>query len=106
MATAAALDPDVAGWIDSLVFGDIWARPHLEIDERRLVAISMLAAGGHLSQLGNYIHGALQAGVAREKLLEVLVMGVPYLGFPKTLAALGVLKDACAAEDRAVDRSA
>jgi 4-carboxymuconolactone decarboxylase len=104
MDAVAALDPQVAEWVEDLVFGAIWSRPHLAIDERRLVAISMLAAGGHDAQLRNYIHGALQAGIPREKLREVLVMCVPYGGMPRALAALGVLNEACAAADRATGR--
>jgi 4-carboxymuconolactone decarboxylase len=104
MAAVAALDPQVAEWVDDFVFGAVWGRAHLATDERRLVAISMLAAGGHLPQLRNYLHGALQAGIPREKLREVLVMSVPYVGFPSALASLGVFSEVCAAEDRAAVR--
>lgn len=95
------IDPGVAGWADDFVFGQVWGRPGLTQDERMLVAVSALAAGGHHGHLRNYLHGALQAGVPPRKLHETLVMLVVYCGFPGTVTALHEWRKVLEVERRA-----
>jgi len=97
----AALDPGLARWADEFVFGEVWARPGLTVDERRLVALTALAVGGHTAQLRNYLHGALQDGFEPEKLREALVMTLVYAGFPQAIASLVTLKEVLASHERA-----
>lgn len=89
----AALDPQLAEWADSWIFGEVWARPGLPHDERMLVAITALASTGKTTQLRNYLFGAVEAGVSARKIHEALVMLVVYCGFPTALAAIVVWKD-------------
>ncbi len=87
-AVLAAIDPQFAEWADDFIFGQVWGRPGLSQDERMLVAITALAAGGHTHLMKNYLHGALQAGIPPEKLHEALAMLIVYCGFPPTVIAL------------------
>ncbi len=96
----ASLDPAMAEWADDFIFGDVWGREGITQDERMLVAISALAATEHPSQLKNYLHGALQAGISARKVNEALLMMVVYAGFPTALGALVVWKDVLAAARR------
>jgi 4-carboxymuconolactone decarboxylase len=84
----ASLDPQMAEWADDFIFGQVWGRPGLSQDERMLVAITALAAGGHTHLMKNYLHGALQAGIPPRKLHEAITMLIVYAGFPPTVAAL------------------
>jgi alkylhydroperoxidase/carboxymuconolactone decarboxylase family protein YurZ len=97
----AALDPGLAKWADEFVFGEVWGREGLSVDERRLVAITALAVGGHEAQLRNYLHGALQDGYPPEKLREALVMTVVYAGFPRAIASMVVFKSVLESHQRA-----
>jgi 4-carboxymuconolactone decarboxylase len=94
------LDPALLEWTDSFIFGDLWTRPGLDYEERMLVAITSLATQGHLPQLRNYLHGALQAGIRAEKVHETLLMTCVYAGFPTALNALTLFKEVVAAEAR------
>lgn len=87
-AVLRSIDPQVADWADDFIFGQVWGRPGLSQDERMLVAITALAAGGHTHLMKNYLHGALQAGIPPRKLHEALTMLIVYSGFPPTVAAL------------------
>jgi 4-carboxymuconolactone decarboxylase len=87
------IDPQLAAWGDEFVFGEVWARPGLEQDERMLVAIVALAAGSHWPLLRNYLHGAVQSGVPTRKVHEALVQLVVYCGFPVAVQALSEWKD-------------
>lgn len=87
-AVLADLDPQMAEWADDFIFGQVWGRPGLSQDERMLVAITALAAGGHTNLMKNYLHGALQAGIHPRKIHETIVMLIVYSGFPPAVAAL------------------
>jgi 4-carboxymuconolactone decarboxylase len=89
----AALDPDLLEWADGFIFGDVWAGDGLIFEDRMLVAIVALASGGHLVQLRNYLHGAMQAGLDPVRIHEALKMLVVYAGFPTAIAALAVFDE-------------
>lgn len=100
------LDEGVAGWADSFVFGEVWGRPGLDHEHRMLVAIVALAAAGNQAQLRNYLHGALQDGIAPRMIHEALVMLVVYCGFPTALTALAewsAVREASARAGRPID---
>jgi len=90
----AALDPDLRRWADSFIFGDVWTGEEIGFEDRMLVAIVALATSGQTRQLRNYIHGALQSGIAAERLQGALKMLVVYAGFPTAIDALAVLQEA------------
>src|SRR5690349_12673196 len=72
-AALAALDPALPGLADGFILGDVWGRPGLDFEDRMLVASTALAVQGQLTQLRNYLHGALQAGMAEERIHEALL---------------------------------
>lgn len=97
----AALDEQLADYADEFIFGQVWSREGLVFEDRMLVAITALAMAGRDDQLRNYLHGALQEGIAYERLHEALAMLIVYAGFPTALGALGILREVQAAHARA-----
>jgi 4-carboxymuconolactone decarboxylase len=80
--------PDLARYVVEFGYGDIYSRPGLELRERQLVAIGALTAlGGCEPQLEYHIGIALNAGVAREDIVETIVHCAPFVGFARTLNA-------------------
>ena len=96
IAVMGGLDPQLAEWADSFIFGQVWGRPGLSQEERMIVAITALAATEHPAQLRNYLHGALEARVPTRKIHEALVMMVVYAGFPAALTGLAIWKEVVA----------
>jgi 4-carboxymuconolactone decarboxylase len=96
----ARLDPDLARWADEFIFGEVWAREGLSVEERRLVSLTALAVVGDAVQLRNYLHGALQDGVPEAKLKETLLMTLVYAGFPAAIRALTLLHDVVESHNR------
>ena len=92
-ANLAAIDPRLAEWADGFIFGDVWAPPGLEFEDRQLVAMVALAATGKPDQLRNYLHGALQDGFDPARIHEALLMLVVYVGWPTALQALVVWQE-------------
>jgi 4-carboxymuconolactone decarboxylase len=102
------LDPGVAGWVDSFVFGQVWDRPGLDESQRTLIAIAMLAATERPDQLRAYLFGALDNGVSPAAVQEVLAMSAVYAGFPAALNALRLWQDvlrSAAAQGIPVDKT-
>jgi alkylhydroperoxidase/carboxymuconolactone decarboxylase family protein YurZ len=93
MAAMSQLDPQLVDWANGFIFGELWAREGLTHDERLLVAITALGAGGNVDQLRTYAWGALQAGIPASKIHEALVMLVVYKGFPHTLTVLATWRE-------------
>jgi 4-carboxymuconolactone decarboxylase len=97
-AALAALDPDLLEYADGFIFGSVWnEHPDLPFEDRMLVAMTALAATGQTTQLGNYLHGALQDGIPPARIKEALKMLVVYVGFPTAISALATF-DAIAAK--------
>ena len=88
MAAVKAIDPRLAEWSDSFVFGQVWADSLLSFEEQMLVALTALGSTGQVMQLRSYLHGALQAGLDPDKIQDALVMLVVYTGFPNALTVL------------------
>lgn len=90
----SGIAPDLGRYIVEFAFGDIYAREGLSLQERELVTItSLLTAGGCDSQLRVHLNGALNVGVAPEKIVEALIQCVPYVGFPRVLNAVSAAKE-------------
>jgi 4-carboxymuconolactone decarboxylase len=84
--------PDFARHLVEFAFGDIYARDG-DLKHREIVAIASLATmGGCDPQLETHVHGALNVGLAKDDIVEVVMTLIPYIGFPKALNAMAVVK--------------
>ncbi len=69
-------------------FGMIWARPGLALRDRSLVTVAQLAALGRTEELKAHLAGALNVGITKEELVEVLMQTSIYAGVPAANDAL------------------
>lgn len=83
-----AVDPDavegdfVAYTVDHL-FGDVWCRPGLELGQRRLLTIGVLAALGQTDLLDVQFDNALANGeLDEDQVREVVLHLTHYVGWP------------------------
>jgi len=75
-------------------FGDYYTRTGLDIKFRELVTLSILIAlGGAESQVKGHIRGNVNVGNRRDVLLDVITQLLPWVGYPRTLNALGALNE-------------
>ena len=95
-----SMDPQVAEWANEFVFGQVWKPGPLSFEEQLLVAIVALGATDNAGQLKNYVHGALQSGMDKEKIGQALRMLTVYAGFPYAINALTVLTECVSAHER------
>jgi len=84
--------PDFARYLVEFAFGEIYARDG-DLRHKEIVAITSLATmGGCDRQLETHVHGALNVGLSEADIVEVVMTLIPYVGFPKTLNAMAVVK--------------
>jgi 4-carboxymuconolactone decarboxylase len=90
---AQRLAPDFFALVTQFVFGGFWARPNLDLRSRSLCTVAQLAALGKLDELKGHLHGALNLGISREELIEVLMQTACYAGVPAAVQALNAAAD-------------
>ncbi len=84
--------PDFTRYLVEFAFGEIYARPG-DLRHRELVAIASLATmGGCDPQLETHVHGAFNAGLTEAEIVEAVMTSIPYIGFPRALNAMSVVK--------------
>jgi 4-carboxymuconolactone decarboxylase len=84
--------PDFTRYLVEFAFGEIYARPG-DLRQRELVAIASLATmGGCDAQLETHVHGALNVGLTQAEVVEAVMTLIPYIGFPKALSAMAIVK--------------
>lgn len=87
---AARLAPDFYRYVAESAFGMLWSRPGLELRDRSLVTVAQLAALRCTGELRAHLRGALELGISREELVEVLMQTAVYAGVPAANEALQV----------------
>jgi 4-carboxymuconolactone decarboxylase len=86
------LAPDFTRYLIEFAFGEVYAREG-DLKQRELVAIASLATmGGCDSQLETHVHGAFNVGLKESEIVEAVMTLIPYIGFPKTLNAMSIVK--------------
>ena len=71
-------------------WGEIWTRPGLDRRTRSCVTIAMLVALNRGDELVIHLCGALNNGVSREEIKEVLLQTAIYCGLPAANAAFRI----------------
>ena len=89
-ATTAALYPTAIAY----GYGDLWNRPGLDHRQRMICAVAAFTAIDLLPQLEKFAGSALNTGLTREEIIEVIMQTAPYSGFPSALNALSAFDNA------------
>jgi len=76
---------------DEILFGDIWERTELSKRDRSLVTVAALVAMYRLEQLPFHLDRALENGVTKEELVEIITHLAFYSGWPTAASAVKLL---------------
>ena len=89
--------PDFARYLLEFPFGDIYARPGLDLRSREIATVAALTAMGNAApQLKVHIGAALHVGLTQDEIGEVIMQMAVYAGFPAALNGLFAAKEAFA----------
>ena len=81
--------PDFARYLIEFPFGDIYARPGLDLRSREIATIAALTALGNAEpQLKVHIAAGLNVGLTQEEITEAIMQMAVYAGFPAALTGL------------------
>jgi 4-carboxymuconolactone decarboxylase len=75
-------------------WGTVWTRPGLSLRDRSLINLSMITALNRPAELKLHIRGAVNNGVTRDEIREVLLQAAVYCGAPAGLDAFRVAREA------------
>ena len=76
---------------DEVLFGDIWKRKELSKRDRSIITVAALVALVRPEQLPGHLARALENGVTRSELVELITHLAFYAGWPAAHTAIGLL---------------
>ena len=93
-----ALSDDFLEVILGFAFADVVSRPGLDLRTREMLTVSALMAMGTApGQLEFHIRAALNVGVTREEIVEILLQIAVYAGVPACMNGIAAAKKAFSA---------
>lgn len=81
-------------FISSFAYGDFYTRGGLSEQVRELISFTfILSLRGCENQLRIHTKGNLEVGNSKEKLVSVITVLIPYIGFPRVHNALAIINE-------------
>jgi 4-carboxymuconolactone decarboxylase len=98
IATTTSLTEDFQSLITRYAWGEIWARPGLDVRTRRTLVIGTLVALSQWEELAMHVRAALAAGdLSANEVKEIVLQQAIYCGVPAANAAFRVVGEVIAA---------
>jgi len=91
--------PKLGELTDGVLFGDVWERPGLSKRDRSLITVAALVALYRTDQLRGHLWRALDNGVTREEIGEMITHLAFYSGWPTGIHAAQIAKEVFQARD-------
>ena len=97
MTTARSIiqevSPKLAELSANVLFGDVWERPGLSKRDRSLITVASLIALYRTDQLRGHLGRALDNGVTKDEISEIITHMAFYGGWPTAANAAQVAKE-------------
>jgi 4-carboxymuconolactone decarboxylase len=84
--------PKLVELTDTVLFGDVWERAGLSKRDRSLITVATLIALNRTEQLPFHLRRALDNGVTKDELIEVITHLAFYAGWPTSMSAVMIAK--------------
>ncbi len=82
----------LAAYTDHVLFGDVWRRPGLSPRDRSMITVATLVAGYRINELPFHLKRALENGVTRDEIMELITHLAFYSGWPTANSALPIAR--------------
>ncbi len=86
--------------ITRYAWGEIWSRPGLSGQTRSMITLAMMVALNRSDELRMHLGAALNNGVTREEIQEVLLQTAIYCGMPAANSAFHLAQEVFGQQDR------
>jgi len=84
--------PRLAEISDTVLFDDVWKRPGLSPRDRSLITVASLIALYRTNELPFHLKKALENGVTRDEIIEMVTHLAFYSGWPTASTAIGIVR--------------
>jgi 4-carboxymuconolactone decarboxylase len=84
--------PVLATYTDDVLFGEVWERPGLSKRDRSLITVASLVSLYRINELPFHLKRALENGVTRDELLELITHLAFYAGWPTASSAVSIAR--------------
>lgn len=88
----ADLAPALDEITQKVLFGEVWERPELSKRDRSLITVATLVAQYRTNELPFHLTRALDNGVTKEELTELITHLAFYAGWPAASTAVGIAR--------------
>ena len=85
--------PQLAEITANVLFGDVWERPGLSKRDRSMITVATLIALYRTGQIPGHINRALDNGVTKEEIGEIITHVAFYAGVPTAANAARIVKE-------------
>ncbi len=85
--------PKLVELTDKVLFGDVWERPQLSKRDRSLITCAALVATGKTEQMSFHFPRAIENGVTRDEIVELITHLAFYAGWPNAMSAMARAKE-------------
>jgi 4-carboxymuconolactone decarboxylase len=82
---------------NDVLFDDVWRRPGLSPRDRSLITVASLIALYRGNELKFHLSKALENGVTRDEIIEMITHLAFYSGWPTASTAIGIAREVFAA---------
>lgn len=93
--------PHLTEITDRVLFGDVWQRAGLSRRDRSLITVASLVSLYRTNELPFHLKKALENGVTRDEIVEVITQLAFYSGWPTASTAIGIARQVFAEIDQA-----
>jgi 4-carboxymuconolactone decarboxylase len=88
------LAPRLTEISDTILFDDVWRRPGLSPRDRSLITVASLISLYRVNELPFHLGKALENGVTRDEIIEMVTHLAFYSGWPTASSALTIVRKA------------
>ena len=103
MGNDADTAPGYQRMVSEALYGGIWARDALPLEDRYLCVLSALMLQQNAPQLRRHVIGALEVGLSARTILEIFIQCGLYGGFPTAENAMSIAHEVFAEEGADVE---
>jgi 4-carboxymuconolactone decarboxylase len=88
----ADIAPALGEYTDKVLFGDVWKRPGLSPRDRSLITVATLVALYRTNELPFHLKKALENGVTKDEMIELITHLAFYSGWPTANSAVAIAR--------------
>ena len=100
LARLTAFNQEFQDLIVRYAWGEVWTRPGLEWRTRSMITLAMMVALNHSEEFRLHLRAALNNGLDRDDIKEVLLQAAIYCGVPAANSAFRMAEEVFAAMER------